>query len=89
MAIEKQIYPKDQSEQKPKPSNIINFPIKPGTPLDTWWKTNKKKISNKEIVSVEDLAPYLTNFISEKQLMQMSEQEIEAVLQELLEKGVL
>lgn len=27
------------TNDKPKPSNVINFPIKPNMPLYEWWKT--------------------------------------------------
>lgn len=85
MSVEKKIL--REEEQKPKPSNVIPMPIKPGSPILEWWKSNKDKFVNKQIASVDDLAGYLTNFYSEKQLMNMSEQEIEQILQDLLEKG--
>lgn len=87
MAIEKIIYP---PEDKPeKPTNVIPFPVPEDSPLNNWHKANKDKYKNKKIASVEDLAPYLTNFYSEKQLMQMSEEEIKNILQELLDKGMI
>lgn len=71
-------------------SNVIPFPFNDQMPIiNSWWKANKKKIKNKQIVSVDDLGPYLTNFFDEKKLLQMSEQEIEALLQDLLEKGLI
>jgi hypothetical protein len=86
MAIEKKLYP---PEDKPKPNNVVPFPVPEDSPLSNWHKANKGKYKNKKIASVEDLAPYLTNFYTEKQLMQMSEEEIKNILQELLNKGLI
>jgi len=77
-------------EEKPKPkpqSNVIPFPIKPGMPLYEWWKTNKDKTMY--VASVEELGPFLTKFYSEKQLLDMDDNQIETILQDLLEKGLL
>ena len=74
--------------EKPKPSaEIIQFKPKPGSPILEWWKTHKDETKN--LASVDDIAPFLSQFYSEKQLLEMSETEIESVLQDLLEKGVL
>jgi len=86
MAIEKKLYP---PEDKPKPNNVIQFPVPEDSPLANWYKANKGKFKNKQIASIDDLAPYLTNFISEEKLLQMSEQEIEILLQDLLDKGII
>jgi len=76
------------AEEKPKPqSNVIPFPIKPGMPLYEWWKTNKDKTMY--VASVEELGPFLTKFYSEKQLLDMDDNQIETILQDLLEKGLL
>ena len=77
-------------EQKPKPkpqSNVIQFPIKPGMPLYEWWKTNKDKTMY--VASAEELGPFLTKFYSEKQILDMDDNQIETILQDLLEKGLL
>ena len=80
--------PTTQEKPKPKPqSNVIPFPIKPGMPLYEWWKTNKDKTMY--VASVEDLGPFLTKFYSEKQLLDMDDNQIETILQDLLEKGLL
>ena len=74
--------------EKPKPSaEIIQFKPKPGSPILEWWKTHKDETNN--LASVDDIAPFLSQFYSEKQLLEMNETEIESVLQDLLEKGVL
>ena len=86
MAIEKKLYP---PEDKPKPNNVVPFPVPEDSPLSNWYKANKGKFKNKQIASIDDLAPYLTNFISEEKLLQMSEQEIEIMLQDLLDKGII
>jgi len=86
MAIEKKLYP---PEDKPKPNNVVPFPVPEDSPLSNWYKANKGKFKNKQIASIDDLAPYLTNFISEEKLLQMSEQEIEILLQDLLDKGII
>ena len=83
MAIEKKLYP---PEDKPKPNNVVPFPVPEDSQLSNWYKANKGKFKNKQIASIDDLAPYLTNFYTEKQLMQMSEEEIKNILQELLNK---
>ena len=77
---------------KPKPNNILNFPIPSGSPIDLWWlKTNKEftKESKKELASIDDLAPYLSKFYSEKQINAMSEAEMLEKLQDLIDKGVI
>jgi len=86
MAIEKKLYP---PEDTPKPNNVVPFPVPEDSPLSNWYKANKGKFKNKQIASIDDLAPYLTNFISEEKLLQMSEQEIEILLQDLLDKGII
>ena len=88
MAIEKKIYPPEDKPEN-KPSNIIPFPVPEDSPLNNWHKANGDKYKNKKIASVEDLAPYLTNFYSEKELLQMSEEEIKNILQDLLDKGLI
>jgi len=86
MAIEKKLYP---PEDKPNPNNVVPFPVPEDSPLSNWYKANKGKFKNKQIASIDDLAPYLTNFISEEKLLQMSEQEIEILLQDLLDRGLI
>jgi len=56
-------------------------------PLYEWWKTNKDKTMY--VASVEELGPFLTKFYSEKQLLDMDDNQIETILQDLLEKGLL
>ena len=74
--------------EKPKPSaEIIQFKPKPGSPILEWWKTHKDETNN--LASVDDIAPFLSQFYSERQLLEMDEKELENVLQDLLEKGVL
>jgi len=73
--------------EKPETADIIEFKPKPGSPILEWWKTHKDETKN--LASVDDIAPFLSQFYSEKQLLEMNETEIESVLQDLLEKGVL
>ena len=73
-------------EDKPKP-NVIEFPIKPGMPLHDWYKSNKDSFT--KVASVEELGPFLTKYYSEKELRKMTDEEIESLLQDLLEKGLL
>jgi hypothetical protein len=56
-------------------------------PLYDWYKSNKKEF--KQVASIDDIGPFLTKFVSEKQLRKMSEGEVESLLQDLLEKGLL
>tara|TARA_R110002012_G_scaffold162120_1_gene324418 strand:- start:43 stop:384 length:342 start_codon:yes stop_codon:yes gene_type:complete len=67
--------------------NVIPFPYKPGSPILEWWKASKDKVT--QVASIDDLAPFLSQFYSQKQLLEMSETEIEKALQDLLDKGVL
>ena len=50
-------------EDKPKPNNVLNFPIKPNMPLYDWYKSNKKEF--KQVASIDDIGPFLTKFVSE------------------------
>ena len=81
------LYRKGGPVEDEKPNNVINFPIKPGMPLYDWYKSNKKEF--KQVASIDDIGPFLTKFVSEKQLRKMSEGEVESLLQDLLEKGLL
>ena len=81
------MYRKGGPVEDEKPNNVINFPIKPGMPLYDWYKSNKKEF--KQVASIDDIGPFLTKFVSEKQLRKMSEGEVESLLQDLLEKGLL
>ena len=67
--------------------NVIPFPYKPGSPILDWYKTNKDKFQR--VASVEELGPFLTQFYSEKELLNMNDKAIELLLQDLLDKGVL
>ena len=67
--------------------NIINFTIKPDTPIFNWYKANKKEF--KKVASIDDIGPYLSKFISEKELRKMNETEVEGLLQDLLDRGLL
>ena len=67
--------------------NVIPFPYKPGSPILEWWKASKDKVT--QVASIDDLAPFLSQYYSQKQLLEMSETEIEKALQDLLDKGVL
>jgi len=73
----------------PLGDNIIPFPYKPNSPILEWWQKSKGKIKNKQIVSIDDLAPYLSNFFSQKQLSSMTEEEMQIRLQQLLEQGLI
>jgi len=73
--------------EEPDTATIINFPLKPGSPILDWYKTSKDKF--KQVVSVDDLAPFLSQFYSQKELLNMTELEVEHALQDLLDKGVL
>ncbi|MDA1338252.1 MAG: hypothetical protein O2871_02720 [bacterium] len=83
----------DKPKPKPKPSNnILNFPIPSGSPIDLWFKKTNKEFtieSKKELASVDDVAPYLSKFYSERQIKAMSEAEMLEKLQELIDKGVI
>ena len=76
--------PLDNPNEK---ENVIPFPYKPGSPILEWWKASKDKVT--QVASIDDLAPFLSQFYSQKQLLEMSETEIEKALQDLLDKGVL
>ena len=67
--------------------NIINFPIKPDTPIFNWYKANKKEF--KKVASIDDIGPFLTKFVSEKELRKMNESEVESLLPDLLDRGLL
>ena len=74
--------------EKPKPSaEIIQFKPKPGSPILEWWKTHKDEVIN--LASVDDIAPFLSQFYSEKQLLEMDQKELENALQDLLDRGIL
>ena len=80
--------PVEEDKPKPKPNNVITFPVPANSPLGTWWlKTSKEK--KKEIASVDDVAPYLSKYFSTKELEAMSEAEMLQKLQELIDKGVI
>ena len=55
--------------EKPQSEEIIEFKPKPGSPILEWYKSNKDQIKN--IASVDEIAPFLSQFYSEKQLLQM------------------
>ena len=75
---------------EPKPSaTILQFEIKPGMPIYDWYKSKKEEKGIMEIASKKDLAGFLTNFFSEKQIEEMSEKEFEKALQELIDQGVI
>tara|TARA_A100001015_G_C14599418_1_gene559848 strand:- start:40 stop:381 length:342 start_codon:yes stop_codon:yes gene_type:complete len=76
--------PLDNPNEK---ENVIPFPYKPGSPILDWYKTNKDKFQR--VASVEELGPFLTQFYSEKELLNMNDKAIELLLQDLLDKGVL
>tara|TARA_B100000029_G_scaffold114628_1_gene107141 strand:+ start:2291 stop:2581 length:291 start_codon:yes stop_codon:yes gene_type:complete len=91
--IEKPLYNLKRGVQLELPldnpnQNIINFPIKPGMPFYEWYKS-KKKDAGMKLASKDDLAGFLSRFFSQKQIQEMSEQEIEDKLQELIEQGVI
>ena len=82
--------PLEFAEDKPKPSaTILQFEIKPGMPIYDWYKSKKEEKGIMEIASKKDLAGFLTNFFSEKQIEEMSEKEFEKSLQELIDQGVI
>ena len=81
------VYRKGGPVEDEKPNNVINFPIKPGMPLYDWYKSNKKEF--KQVASIDDIGPFLTKYYSEKQLRGMSEKEVESLLQDLLDRGLL
>jgi hypothetical protein len=56
-------------------------------PLYDWYKSNKD--SFKQVASIDDIGPFLTKYYSEKQLRGMSEKEVESLLQDLLDRGLL
>ena len=55
-------------------------------PLYDWYKSNKEF---KQVASIDDIGPFLTKYYSEKQLRGMSEKEVESLLQDLLDRGLL
>jgi|TARA_R110000796_G_scaffold15067_1_gene48535 hypothetical protein len=65
------------TNDKPKPSNVINFPIKPNMPLYEWWKT----------ASVDDVKELLNPVYSEKALEGLSEKELLDLLQYTIDTG--
>ena len=73
--------------EKPETADIIEFKPKPGSPILEWWKTHKDEVIN--LASVDDIAPFLSQFYSEKQLLEMDEKELENALQDLLDRGIL
>lgn len=56
-------------------------------PLHDWYKSNKDSFT--KVASVDELGPFLTKYYSEKELRKMTDEEIESLLQDLLEKGLL
>ena len=57
-------------------------------PIYDWYKSKKEEKGGiMEIASKKDLAGFLTNFFSEKQIEEMSEKEFEKALQELIDQG--
>ena len=56
-------------------------------PLYDLYKSNKD--SFKQVASIDDIGPFLTKYYSEKQLRGMSEKEVESLLQDLLDRGLL
>ena len=48
---------------------------------------NKKDF--KQVASIDDIGPFLTKFVSEKELRKMNESEVESLLQDLLDRGLL
>ena len=69
--------------------NVIEFPLKPGSPILQWYKANVERFKNPDFASADQLGPYLTQYYSEKQLSKMTEKDILKALDELLEAGVL
>ncbi|MBL6758860.1 MAG: hypothetical protein ISQ17_03825 [Pelagibacteraceae bacterium] len=67
--------PLDNPNEK---ENVIPFPYKPGSPILDWYKTNKDKFQR--VASVEELGPFLTQFYSEKELLNMNDKAIELFL---------
>ena len=56
-------------------------------PIFNWYKANKKEF--KKVASIDDIGPFLTKFVSEKELRKMNESEVESLLQDLLDRGLL
>ena len=76
--------------EEPKPTaEVIDLTdyLKPSSPIMQWWKAKNKnkKSSRTEYVRVDDIAPYLSKFFSNKQLDAMSEEEMLIELQKLIE----
>jgi len=68
-------------------AEIIDFNqyVKPGMPIYEWWRSKAKTKENIKLASVDDIAPYLSEFFSQKQLNEMTEPEMLKKLEELLE----
>ena len=66
-------------DNKPKPNNIINFPVKPGTPMDEWYKTAKKSDYLELLVGMAGF--------KEDALKDLSESELKDLLQYTIETG--
>ena len=66
--------------------NIINLTdyLKPSSPIFDWYKGKLEKGENIKMASIDDIAPYLSKFYSEKQLDGMSEKEMLEKLEELI-----
>ena len=69
-----------------KPNNVIQFPIPPGSPLDEWWKDNKKLVMKMEEPEQRDFYYQLLNkYYKIKTLENKSIPELDDMLQELIE----
>ncbi len=72
-------------EQKPTAEiiNLLDY-LKPSSPIFDWYKGKLEKGENIKMASVDDIAPYLSKFYSEKQLDGMTEKEMLEKLEELI-----
>ena len=66
-------------DNKPKPNNVIPFPVKPGTPMDEWYKTAKKSDYLELLVGMAGF--------KEDALKDLSESELKELLQYTIDTG--
>ena len=67
---------KPKPTDKPKPSNVIEFPVPPDSPIANWYKA-----------SADELKQLLSPIYNEKQLKGLSEAELKELLQYTIDTG--
>ena len=75
-----------QKVEGQKPNNVIQFPVPQGSPLDEWWKDNKKLVMKMEEPEQREFYYQLLNkYYKFKTLENKSIPELDDMLQELIE----